>query len=216
MNAGVKRRMIRFLGAACSRRTLSGLICWRGPRSVGKVAITLDDGPRSRFTPAVLEILGAAQARATFFVEGQRARKHPDLVRRIVAAGHEIGNHGVAHEGPLRRQAAECREALKACGVPARLFRPPLGRIGWREVVGLRWQGYRTVLWSFDTHDSMRFEGKWAGLPPDYSAVRAGDIVLMHDDNPVSVEELPRLLAEVRRQGLRTVTVSELMRWGGR
>ena len=75
-------------------------------------------------------------------------------------------------------------------------------------------RGYTTVLWSFDARDSMRYEGKWGGHPPDYGRIEAGDIVLMHDDNPVCVEDLPGLIDTVREKGLEPVTVSELLGMG--
>jgi len=67
------------------------------------------------------------------------------------------------------------------------------------------------VIWSVDVHDSMRHEGKWLGPEPDYSRVTAGDIVLMHDDNPVCVDDLPRLIESLRAKNLIPVTVSELL-----
>jgi peptidoglycan/xylan/chitin deacetylase (PgdA/CDA1 family) len=178
------------------------------------VALTFDDGPRAEFTPAVLDLLRAAGARATFFLEGRRVERHPDLVRRMLAEGHELGNHGYEHNGePPAAQAARCDEALTRCGAQTRLFRPPKGRIGLRRILWFARRRRRVVLWSFDTHDSMRFEGKWAGPPPDYARVRAGDIVLMHDDNPVCVAELPRLLTALREQRLQATTVTAVMGW---
>ena len=205
-----KRIIMRLIQAAFSRRPFSSLICWHGPRAAGAVAVTLDDGPNGRFTPVVLDLLRAAGAQATFFVEGQRVPRHPDLVRRMAAEGHEIGNHGFEHEGELCGQAERCRQALGACGFSTRLFRPPMGRVALRDLPGLWRRGHRVVLWSFDTRDSLRFEGKWAGPAPDYRGIGAGDIILMHDDNPLCVAELPALLDCLRRKNLRTATVSAL------
>jgi hypothetical protein len=71
--------------------------------------------------------------------------------------------------------------------------------------------GRTSVLWSFDAHDSMRHEGKWSGPGPDYRDVRPGDIILMHDDNPVCLGDLPALIAALRESGIAPVTVSELL-----
>ncbi len=191
------------------------LVCWRAPRRSG-AALTFDDGPNPDCTPVVLDMLKEAGARATFFVEGQKAEAHPDLVRRIAADGHELGNHGFLHEGPVAEQARRCRGALRACGVDTRLFRPPMGRLALRDLPGLWREGYRVVLWSFDAHDSMRHEGKWSGAPPDYGSVRRGDIVLMHDDNPVCLEELPRLLEHLARARIEARGVSHLLGWDAR
>jgi hypothetical protein len=73
-------------------------------------------------------------------------------------------------------------------------------------------RGYPTAMYSFDAHDSMRLEGKWKGPAPDYSSIKGGDIVLMHDDNSLCVDELPSLLESAREKNLQTVTVSELIR----
>ena len=197
--------------ALCARKPFARLLCWHGMRRGNRVALTFDDGPRPDFTPAVLELLAHAGADATFFLEGRRVEKHPDLVRRIVAARHEIGNHGFEHdEEPLGEQRRRCAEALAVCGIRTRLFRPPLGRLSAGQFLAAALSGYRTVLWSLDAHDSMRHEGKWAGPAPDYDAAGAGDIVLLHDDNPVCLRELPALLRCLKRKGLRAVSISEL------
>ena len=96
-------------------------------------------------------------------------------------------------------------------------WRPPLGHLGWNLVPVLLRGPYATVLWSFDAHDSMRHEGRWQEAP-EYEAVRAGDIILMHDDNPVCLEDLPKLVTAARSKGLQFVTVSELLglRSGGK
>lgn len=198
--------------AVFARPPLARAVCWRGSRRRNLVALTFDDGPRSRFTPRVLDLLRGAGARATFFLEGRRVEKHPDLVRRIVDEGHEIGNHGYEHNGEaLQTQAARCEKALSDRGVCTRLFRPPMGRIAARDILRFVARGYRVVLWSVDRRDSLRHEGKWTGPAPDCGQVRAGDIVLMHDDNPVCLAELPELLAVLKRQKLGAVTVSELL-----
>lgn len=201
----------RAVQSVCAHPPFARFVCWRGARRGNRVALTFDDGPRPEFTLAVLDTLDRAGAVATFFVEGHRVEKHPEIVRRILAQGHEIGNHGYEHDGePLGRQAARCRQALSDCGVATRLFRPPLGRLTAVGMLRLALAGYRTVLWTVDARDSMRHEGKWGGCAPDYGALRAGDVVLMHDDNPLCLAELPVLLAHLRKVALLPVTVSEL------
>jgi len=200
-------------------------LCWHGPRRGAAAALTFDDGPTSGATPRVLEILAAAGVRATFFVLGKRVAEDPVLVRAIAAAGHEIGIHGFDHgRRAFPAQARQCAAALRAaCGPDAgrasgrpslKLVRPPRGELSLRAALWLALRGCRIVLWSLDARDSMRHEGWWAGGAPDYEQLRAGDIVLMHDDNPVCVAELPDAIAAARRKGLSLVTVSELVRGG--
>ena len=195
-----------------SVRPLNRVLCWRAARSGNAVAVTFDDGPSPSCTPAVLDILGKAGAKGTFFLDGMRVAGNPEVVRRIVEEGHEAANHGFGHRTvEFRAQTVDCSRALADSGIRTRLFRPPRVAPRVSDLAWLWFHGYRTVLFSVDTHDSMRHEGKWSGDAPDYAAVSEGDIVLMHDDNPVCVAELPVLLDSLERRGLRCVTVSELL-----
>jgi peptidoglycan-N-acetylglucosamine deacetylase len=96
------------------------------------VALTFDDGPHPEFTPRLLEILRGHQARATFFMLGEAARRYPDLVKQVATEGHAIGNHSWDHPSfPLitarqqQQQIIACAQALAPYG--QRLFRPPYG-----------------------------------------------------------------------------------------
>ncbi len=206
--------MNEILVEICSRRPLRRFLCWRAPRSAPGIAITFDDGPCAGFTEQVLDTLRENDTRATFFVLGVAAQARPGLIRRMQQEGHEIALHGWDHSlTDLVGQARRCRAALKELGIDTNVFRPPGGRkIRAAEVAGLLSAGFRLVLWSFDTHDSMRHEKKWSGPPPEYQAMKPGDIILMHDDNPVCAAELPRLIQAAREKKLTPVRVSELGR----
>src|SRR5512143_4006460 len=87
-----------------ARHALKEILAVTVPRQVilrkgigGRIALTFDDGPNVRHTPAVLELLAAHSAKATFCLTGRNVVEHPDLAQRIVAAGHEVVNHGYAH-----------------------------------------------------------------------------------------------------------------------
>ena len=208
MRRGIKR------GAtlACAGPLLRRSICWRVSCREPLVAVTFDDGPNTRETPLVLDVLAEHKARATFFLQGNHVEAHPAVVRRIAEAGHEIGNHGYDHSRhDLRQQIQRCDQALQKQGITTRLFRPPGGRLNGPDLLWLLRSGYSTVMWSLDAVDSMREEGKWQGAPPEYSAVSAGDIVLMHDDNAACLRDLPVLLDILDRKGLRPALVSELI-----
>ncbi len=202
----------RILQTIFSHRPLRFVISWRGPRRGNRIALTFDDGPNEHTTPKVLEILEGAGIQATFFVLGREVGKYPDVIRNMARAGHEIALHGFDHTaldmpGQLRR----CEQVLGPLGLRSRLFRPPLGRRGIRMLPRIRMMGYRTILWSFDAVDSMRAEGKCHDRVMDYSVVRSGDIILMHDDNPICIEELPALIEMVQTSGLCPATVSRLL-----
>ena len=190
---------------------LCDLVCWHGRRSCGKVALTFDDGPNADYTRQVLDILKAENVLATFFLEGRWVEENPHLIGVLIDAGHEIANHGYDHgDAGVLLQMNKGNTALKQVGVSTNLFRPALGKVSFKEVVNVIFKGKKIVLWSFDTHDSMRYEGKWSGGKPDYSNIRAGDIILMHDDNPVCVAELPLIIQQVKRMGYEFVCILDL------
>lgn len=197
--------------AACAGTPLARVITWRGRRDDRRVALTFDDGPVDGFTDEVLAILARHGARATFFVLGERVERHPDVVRRIAEGGHDVGVHGWDHSSAeLPRQTVRTAAALGALGVTTRLFRPPRGRLDPRTLGWMVSRGWSTVMWSFDMLDSMRHEGKRAAAI-DPRAIRGGDIVLWHDDNPVCTAELPVALDALARGGLAPVTVRALL-----
>jgi peptidoglycan/xylan/chitin deacetylase (PgdA/CDA1 family) len=210
--SAIRATIARGAKGACARTLLRRIICWHVSTSAPHVALTFDDGPDEEGTPAVLEILAAHDAPATFFLQGNHAENHSDIVRRIVGAGHDVGNHGYDHaRGQSATQAAQCDAALKRQGVRTRLFRPPGGVLSVQDLFWLTRSGYTTVMWSFDAVDSMREEGKWRGAAPEYSGIVAGDIVLMHDDNAACLRDLPVLLEIMKRKGLQPVTLSRLI-----
>ena len=177
------------------------------------MALTFDDGPNSDYTRQVLDVLTAENIPATFFLEGRWIEENPQLVAELIDAGHEIGNHGYNHgDDSVLMQVKKCADVLKKVGVSTNLFRPALGKLNLIELIWLRLTGYRVFLWSVDTHDSMRHEGKWAVDGPDYSSIQGGDIVLLHDDNPVCIDELPEIIKTARDRHLEFVPVLEVNR----
>ena len=192
---------------------MSGRACWHGRRTSGKVALTFDDGPDAVFTPQVLEILKREQVLATFFVSGICAERNPDLLERIIEDGHEIGLHGYDHTpSDIAGQMMRCAAILEKVGGTPRLCRLPGGyKYPLAAFVAIVIRGYRIVFWSFDAHDSMRHDGKWKGPAPDYGVIQGWDIVLLHDDNPVCVSELPGLIKSLKARGLDPVSVSEML-----
>lgn len=183
------------------------------------VALSFDDGPHPTFTPQVLEILEGAGAKATFFLIGERALRHPDLVARIKAEGHEVGNHYFRNRATLTDSDQDFIESLerteKAIGLAGqpKLFRPP-GGVAWPGQLELaRSRGYTCVLGSAYPHDPVR-------PPVGYirwltaKNLEPGAIVILHDgisDPSRSIEALPGILAAGRSKGLRFVSIGSLM-----
>ena len=187
------------------------------------VALTFDDGPSPRWTPQVLDILRANRVHATFFMIGQNARSHPRLVRRVVAEGHDVGNHSNTHPHMSRlsvtRQAAQLDAATRAISSAVRggykpcFFRPPYGDYNSTTVRLARARGMSTVKWSRDTKD-------WT-TPPHLSSSFQRTIVynathprtahpdvLMHDGSPGNyrqntVNSLKRIISFYKSRGYR-------------
>jgi len=209
----IKRSVIR----AATRWPLRRVISWRArDRGRREVAITFDDGPHPDYTPGVLDELAESGVKATFFVLGRQVEGHPGLFQRIRAAGHEVGNHGYDHSVvDLPAQIERTGTIIAGFGSRARTFRPPYGRLSARTLAWTAVHGMPVCMWSFDVDDSRRHEGKVAERRP-FDEIGPGDIILLHDDNPICVAELPELLEDLRRRDLRPVGVSTLLGYGSR
>jgi peptidoglycan-N-acetylglucosamine deacetylase len=161
------------------------------------VALTFDDGPHPRGTPAVLEALAKENARATFFLVGEQVDRHPAVAREIVEAGHEVALHCYRHTLLLRRRtatvAADLDRALDAIGratgqAPA-LYRPPYGVLSAGALKLVRGRGYRTMLWSRWGRDWERRATPASIARRATSGLRPGDVVLLHDSDAYSSGE---------------------------
>jgi len=184
------------------------------------VALSFDDGPHPVFTPQVLDILRHQHAHATFFLIGDRARSHPELIARIQAEGHEIGNHYSTNgsilghsDAEFLRNLQETENLLNLSG-PVKLFRPPGGLASSRQLKLARARGYASVLGCAYPHDPIH--------PPVWyirwliqKNLRPGTIVILHDgiSNPTrSLKALPHILDFARHRGLTFVSIGELMK----
>ncbi|MCR4401281.1 MAG: polysaccharide deacetylase family protein [Firmicutes bacterium] len=188
------------------------------------VAITFDDGPDTTYTPKILDVLARHGVRATFFLIGQAAEKHPEVVARIVNEGHAIGNHTYFHSNLSRMAAWQVLADLeKAQQVFSRLtgqeptvVRPPYGALDPPAVEAIGKRGLKVVLWTVDSLD-------WWGLRKDQilknvlPALKSGVIVLHHssggpeEDLTGTVEALPEIIAALKQKGYRFLTVPEVL-----
>lgn len=184
--------------------------------SADRVYLTFDDGPDPEWTPRVLDALEQVGAKATFFAIGQQAQQAPELMRRVHAAGHAIGNHTFSHRHPWfmsqRTARAQVRDGAKALsdvlGEAPRFYRPPHGRQ--RACMSDEAQrcGERVVLWNVSAVDWGPL-GAADGIEKRLDAVKGGDIVLMHDgrnqhNRPDQlIQILPLFLRRLADRGLR-------------
>jgi peptidoglycan/xylan/chitin deacetylase (PgdA/CDA1 family) len=188
------------------------------------VALTFDDGPAPA-TPQVLDVLKRARVRATFFVVGQNAAANPEMLRRIIADGHALGDHSWSHHiprssvgwnrGKLTREIKHTRRVIiEATGLQPCVFRPPGGVVkGTQSVV--RKAGLSMILWSVDTRD-------WAGSSHGEKFARVirkraalgltekHPVILLHDgggNRSATVAALPGIIDDYRDRGYRFVTL---------
>lgn len=158
--------------------------------SVRNLYLTYDDGPNPDVTPSLLDLLDKYEAKATFFVIGELAEKHPDIIRDIIKRGHTIANHSYSHRKFSTLSTKERMEEinqtnsvlLNITGQQCKIFRPPQGTLSISMLIALALKGITTVNWSRDTNDCRESATEViAGLKEN--PLKDGDIVLMHDDN---------------------------------
>lgn len=185
------------------------LVLTTGPTAGRALYLTFDDGPQPGHTPAVLDVLAANDARATFFLLGERVEQRADLVERIVAAGHRLGNHSFDHPAfrrlplPVQLDQISRTDRLLAAfdGRDEHSFRPPSGRFPLSLLVHFARRRRQIAFWSYDSLDYRREPAEWLVAVARATPPRAGDVILMHDDNDMTTRALEILLPEWRAAG---------------
>jgi peptidoglycan/xylan/chitin deacetylase (PgdA/CDA1 family) len=184
------------------------------------IAMTFDDGPHGVNTPKLLKMLRDRNIKATFFVIGECAAEHPDVLAQIDADGHEIGNHSWSHPNLAKCSEQRVREQLQktddviyqVTNKRCTLLRPPYGAFSEAQK---RWAkkefGYTTVLWSVDPLDWKR-PGASVVANRIVSRTGNGSIVLAHDIHTGTVASMPSTLDQLLAKGYKFVTVSELLK----
>lgn len=189
-----------------------------------EIALTFDDAPDAQFTPKILDTLKKENVKATFFIVGNRAEKHPDMVRRILQEGHAIGNHSYNHANFNKLSDAAFREQIlrtdqileQFMGYRPSIVRPPYGNVTENQIKWLISQGKKIINWNVDSLD-------WKGLNAEQvstnilSAIQPGSIVLQHagggkgEDLTGTVEAIPEIVKKLRADGVKFVTIPELL-----
>ena len=184
------------------------------------VALTFDDGPTPLGVDAALPVLARHRAHATFFLVGQEIERRPGLARRLLAAGHELGNHSYSHQrmwglfpDAYEREIRRTDALLRAEGAQnPRFFRPPNGKKLIGLPIAVERTGYRTITW--DHEDPMTAPSARAFADGVLARIRPGSIVVLHimyRTGQVQRDALPLILEGIAARGYRAVTVGELL-----
>lgn len=174
--------------------------CRTGDRSV---LITIDDGPDAHDTPLLLDLLDRRGVKAVFFMIGKKAAVYPELVREVMARGHEIGNHTMTHPqatfwcaGPWRtwREISKCQQVLEdITGVKPRWFRAPVGHRNFFTHPIATALGMQVMAWNRRGYDAVETDANKV-LARILPSLGPGDIVLLHEGTPIAVEVLEGVL----------------------
>lgn len=205
-----------------NERSLSGKILWHGNESIQEIALTFDDGPNSKATPQILDILKKNNVPATFFVLGKFIEKNKDLISREAAEGHTIGNHTFTHANgnitdipKIKREISKTDALIKKySGAAPKYFRPPFGYENWRFLSEAEINDHAIILWSLDV-------GDWNSnkTSKDYTSrikrrTKNGTIILLHDGGPsreAVIEALPIIIRDLKSKGYKFVTIDEMI-----
>lgn len=187
----------------------------RDTKASPSVAFTFDDGPHSRYTLQLLDGLKQRGVRATFFLMGESIAGNENLVRRMDAEGHLIGNHGYRHVQMTKEgldavcdSVNKTQERIRSItGKEPEYLRPPYG--DWNEQLECRLE-VTPVLWTVDSQD-WKLRNTQAIVRRVAGQIRDGDIVLFHDIFPTSVEAALQLIDQLKKEGFAFVTIDELL-----
>lgn len=207
------------------KKDYENIVIKKGNENEKLIALTFDDGPDEDFSPQILDILNKYNAKATFFVVGEKVGWHPEIVKRAYSEGHEIGNHTFTHinveknsENIILKEIEKTQQAIKeAIGIEPILFRPPYRAISRPMFEIVKSKDMKVVLWSdLDARD-------WSN-PGVYNIVKTieekahnGSIVLLHDYNTIrnsksqTIQALEQIIPEMQSKGYKFVTVSEII-----
>ncbi|HEX5022364.1 MAG TPA: polysaccharide deacetylase family protein [Candidatus Binatia bacterium] len=188
------------------------------------IALTFDDGPAMEVLNEIIEVLAARRVRATFFVTGAELAAVPDAGRKLVAAGHELGNHTYSHRrmvfkssGFVRQEVEDTDALIRASGHMGEIyFRPPFGY----KLLSLPWflmrTGRTSVTWDIEPDSYPEVAASSSAIVAHVvERVQPGSIILLHvwyASRQTSLAAVPMIIDELKREGYRFVTLSELLR----
>jgi peptidoglycan/xylan/chitin deacetylase (PgdA/CDA1 family) len=198
-------------------------VLFHQPQAGPMIALSFDDSPHQTLTPRILDLLAAHDARATFFMIGEHIPGNEAVIRRLVAEGHELGNHMMADSSSralppeeFERQLRQVHDLLVPFG-PVRWFRPGHAWFNRRMLEQVQRHGYRCGMASVYALEFLPVSAAYAARHI-LRNIRPGGVIVLHDGKPDrvrTVNVLRRILPELRRRGYRMVTLSELADAGG-
>lgn len=206
----------RELGVTAGKKRLVPIYFVDTPEK--KIAISFDASWGSEYTPKILDILRENELKTTFFLTGFWVEKYPELVKKIVAEGHELGNHTWTHphlntleKVSIKAELARVHAALtKLSGTEPTLFRPPFGEYSDKVIEVANELGYHTIQWSVDSLDWKEL-GEEAIIKRVTTGIHPGAIVLFHNNGRYTADALPEIIAFAKKNGYKIVPISQVL-----
>jgi len=222
---------VGLYGTFAPRSSLWGKVLWRATGvSRPCVSLTFDDGPTADSTDRILDLLGEAGVRATFFVIGRNAATRPQLLERIFANGHIVANHSFDHShfdlfrgwGYWNNQLLRTDDLIaEIIGKRPAMFRPPMGFVTPPIHHAARRRGKAVITWSRGARDGIRSDAA-AIIGRTVESTIPGDILMFHDgvdphlrgavDRAATIAALPKVLTGLRQRGLSPIRLDEMLR----
>ena len=186
---------------------------WKIPNANNEIFLTFDDGPNPEYTERILSVLAEKKVLATFFCIGNQVESHPQLFKKIIAAGHSLGNHSQTHKNGWRTTNTEYINDVKSCAeqINSKLFRPPYGKISSKQLKTLK-DKYHVIMWDVIGGD-FDFNLKAEDIKHNIlKNTQSGSIIVLHDNPKFAAKMLavlPQIIDELILKGFRFSAIND-------
>lgn len=183
------------------------------------IALTFDDGPDPDITPQILNLLNKENIKATFFVIGNQINNYPEIIKKIDANGHTLGNHSFSHDkkltylptSKLKDDIAKCSNAIKQhINKNPLFFRPPFGITTPRYKRALQQLKLKSIGWNIRTFDTQAKDSNKL-YNNIINQIKDGSIILFHDTQQITLEVLPKIISYCKDNGINIVALPDLI-----